>query len=212
MNPMMRSIAIFLCALIILVLQVTPVTATYTLSAASYSPNPPLVVGGHQHVTATYYLGPSGATTFIPGHQLQMQTDLVIAQWNIQVIQNGRNAAQQTAYGSVAFVNGALLSYPSNNDVSLSVTIDGIVPQGQGDQVMLIQVKELDNSGNVVPDSEITVSQPVAGQPTTIPLTVLSTPVPTTIPSSPTTSEGFPVILGILAISVLVIILHSKAR
>jgi hypothetical protein len=141
-----------------------------------------------------------------------MQTDLVIAQWNIQVIQNGRNAAQQTAYGSVAFVNGALLSYPSNNDVSLSVTIDGIVPQGQGDQVMLIQVKELDNSGNVVPDSEITVSQPVAGQPTTIPLTVLSTPVPTTIPSSPTTSEGFPVILGILAISVLVIILHSKAR
>ena len=212
MNPIMRRIALFLCALVVLVLQVTPVTATYTLSAASYSPNPPLVVGGHQHITATYYLGPSGATTFIPGHQLQMQTDLVNAQWNIQVIQNGRNAAQQTASGSVAFVNGALLSYPSNNDVSLSVTIDGIVPQGQGDQVMVLQTKELDNSGNVVPGSEITISQPVAGQPTTIPLTVLSTHVPATIPPSPTPSEGFPVIAGIFAISVLVIILHREDR
>jgi len=136
----------------------------------------------------------------------------VNAQWNIQVIQNGRNAARQTASGSVAFVNGALLSYPSNNDVYLSVTIDGIVPQGEGDQIMMLQAKEIDNSGNVVPDSVITISQTVAGQPTTAPVTVLSTPVPTTILPSPTTSVGFPVILGILAISILVIILHRKDR
>jgi hypothetical protein len=212
MNPVFRRTAVLLCALIVLVLQITPVTATFTLSGQSYLPNPPLVVGGHQQVTTTYYIGPSGATTFIPGHQLQMQTDLTIAQWNIQVIQNGRNAAQQTASGSVAFVNGALLSYPNNNDVSLSVTIDGVVPQTQGDHVMVVQVKEIDNSGNVVPGSEITINQPVAGQPAITTQTVLSTPAPTSIPPSPTTSEGFPVILGILAISVLVIIRYRKDR
>jgi hypothetical protein len=209
---MLRRIALFLWALMILVLLVIPVTATYAVSGASYLPNPPLVAGGNQQVTAMYYIGPSGATTFIPGHQLQMETDLVAAQWNIQVIQNGRNAARQTASGSVAFVNGALLSYPNNNDVSLSVTLDGIVPPGQDDQVMLLQTKEIDNSGNVVPDSVITISQSVAAQPATTPETVLSTSVPTIIPPSSTASEGFPVILGILAISVLVIILHRKDR
>jgi hypothetical protein len=209
---MLRRSALFLGALMILVLLVVPVTATYALSGVSYLPNLPLVGGGNQQVTALYYIGPSGATTFIPGHQLQMETDLVAAQWNIQVIQNGRNAARQTASGSAAFVNGALLSYPSNNDVSLSVTIDGIVPQVQGDQVMMLQTKEIDNSGNVVPDSVITISQSVSGQPATTPATVISTPVPTTIPPSPTASEGFPVILGILAISIFVIILHRKER
>jgi hypothetical protein len=80
------------------------------LSDVFSTPNPPLVIGGQQHVTAKYYLGPSGATTFIPSHQLQMQTELVNARWNIQVLLDGLNTAQQSASGSTAFVNGALLS------------------------------------------------------------------------------------------------------
>jgi hypothetical protein len=199
MNPMLRRSALISSALITLLLLATPAAATFALSDVSYTPNPPLVIGGQQHVTATYYIGPSGSTTFIKGHELQMQTDLVKALWNIQVLQNGRNAAQQSASGSAAFENGALLSYPNNIDVSLAVTINGVVPQTQSDQVMLLQVEEIDNTGNIVPGSAITLSQPVAGQAATALQTALPTLTPPVIPLSPTKSAGFSMTAGILA-------------
>ena len=185
--------------LLLLLLLVSPAAATLALTDVSYTPNPPLVSGGQQHVTAMYYIGPSGSTTFINGHELQMQTGFLDARWNIQVIQNGRNAAQQSVSGSTAFVNGEILSYPNNNDISLSVTIDGVVPQSQAGQVMVLKVEELDNGGNVVPGSVITLSQPVAGQPGTSIPTLLPTLTPSPIPSNPTKSAGFPMTVGIIA-------------
>jgi len=207
MNPMLHRIALISSALIALLLLVTPAAATFTLSAVSYAPNPPLVIGGQQQVTAAYYIGPSGSTTFIKGHELQMQTGLVNARWNIQVLQNGRNAAQQSASGSAAFVNGEILSYPNSNDVSLQVTVDGVVPQPQSGQVMLLQAEEIDTTGNVVPGSVITLSQPVAGQPVTAVPTVLPTLTPPVIIPSPqpTKASGFNAIPGIAALGILFI-------
>ena len=209
---MIRRITVLTLTIALSLLLVTPVAATYSLTSVSYLPNPPLVIGGQQQVTATYYIGPSGSTTFIKGHELQMQTDLVNARWNIQVLQNGRNAAQQSASGSAAFVNGALLSYSTNNDVSLSVTINGVVPQTQSDQVMLLQVEEIDNTGNIVPGSVITLSQPVAGQPATPAQTAFPTLTPTRVSSSLTKSAGFPAAAGILAISLVFLIMARRGR
>jgi len=209
---MIRGITFVSLALVVVLLQVMPVNATMALTSVSYTPNPPLVISSQQHVTARYYLGPSGSTTFIPGHQLQMQTELVNARWNIQVLLNGRNAAQQSASGSTAFVNGALLSYSPENDVSLEVTIDGIVPRTQGGQVMVLQVKEIDNAGSVVPGSEITISQPVAGEPATTLKTTFPPPTPAPVPTSPTKSVGFPATLGIFAISLVFLLLFRGGR
>ena len=210
---MIRRITILSLAIALSLLLVTTVAATHSLSSVSYLPNPPLVIGGQQQVTATYYIGPYyGSTTFIKGHELQMQTDLVNAQWNIQILQNGRNAAQQSASGSAAFVNGALLSYSTSNDVSLQVTINGVVPQTQSDQVMLLQVEEIDNSGNIVPGSVITLSQPVAGH-LVIPVqTAFPTLTPTSVPPSPTKSAGVPATAGILAISFVFLIMARRGR
>ncbi|MDO9034344.1 MAG: hypothetical protein Q7U51_03990 [Methanoregula sp.] len=206
---MIRRITLLSLTIALSLLLVTPVSATYSLSSVSYMPNPPLVTGGQQQVTATYYIGPSGSTTFIKGHELQMQTDLVNARWNIQVLQNGRNAAQQSASGSAAFVNGVILSYPNSNDVSLQVTVDGVVPQTQSVQVMLLQAEEIDNTGNIVPGSVITLSQPVAGQPATPVQTAIPTLTPTKVPPSPTKSAGFPAAAGILAISLVFLMFRS---
>ncbi|PKL69810.1 MAG: hypothetical protein CVV30_00060 [Methanomicrobiales archaeon HGW-Methanomicrobiales-1] len=198
--------------IVLLLLLVSPVAATMALTDVSYTPNPPLVTGGQQHVTAMYYIGPSGSTTFIKGHELQMQTELLNARWDIQVIQNGRNAAQQSASGSTAFVNGEILSYPNNNDISLSITIDGVVPQAQAGQVMVLQVEELDTAGNVVPGSVITLSQPVAGEPGTSVPTVLPTLTPPPIPPNPTKSAGFTLTAGIIAsgLALLVIVRRDE--
>ena len=62
---MIRRITILSLAIALSLLLVTTVAATYSLSSVSYLPNPPLVIGGQQQVTATYYIGPSGSTTFI---------------------------------------------------------------------------------------------------------------------------------------------------
>ena len=208
---MIRRITLLSLAMALVLFLVTPAAATYTLTDISYNPNPPLVSGGQQKATATFYIGPSGSTTFIKSNELQMQTDLVNARWNIQVIQNGRNAAQQSASGSAAFVNGALLSYSNNNDVSLQVTVNGVVPQTQSGQVMVLSVEEIDNSGNVVPGSVITISQPVAGQPVTAVQSALPTLTPlVVIPPSPTKTSGFTMIAGILAFGLAMIVMARR--
>jgi hypothetical protein len=211
MKRMLQKIALISSALIFLLLLVTPVAATFTLTDVSYTPNPPLVIGGQQQLTATYYIGPSGSTTFIKGHELQMQTDLVDARWNIQVILNGRNAAQQSVSGSAAFVNSEIISYPNNNEVNLQVTVDGVVPQSSG-QVMLLQVVEIDNSNTIVPGSAITLTQPVAGQPATSVQTMLPTLTPAIVPPTPTKSAGFTMVAGILALSLVIGAIFRRDR
>jgi hypothetical protein len=176
-------------------------SSTLVLSDVAFTPNAPLVTGSPQHVVAQYAVIPSGATTFAKGHELQMQTDLTGAKWSIQVTLDGRNAAQQSASGSAAFVNGELLSYSTNHDVGMIVTIDGDVPQTPSDQLMVLQVEEIDNSGNIVPGSVITISQPMAGQPapatSAVPTRTLLVITPT---PPPTKAGGFALVTGISAL------------
>ena len=122
-------------------------------------------------------------------------------QWNIQVIDNGHNAAQQSASGNAAFVNGIILSYPNSHDVSLSVTIDGTVPSSASSQVTVLLVEEIDNSGNIVPGSITTVVQPVAGQTSAMVTTwIPSRTPPISPPAIPTQAPGFALVPGILAL------------
>jgi hypothetical protein len=196
----MVRIPVFPVVILILLLALIPaVSATVVLSSDSFTPNPPLVMATQQHVVAQYTIIPSGSTTFARGHSLQMVTDLTGAKWSIQVTLDGRNAAQQSASGDAAFVNGELLSYSTNHDVGMIVTIDGTVPQTASDQVMVLQIEEIDNSGNVVPGSVITISQPVAGSAPAAPPSAaptLTPPIATPAPQ-PTKSPGFAAIAGL---------------
>lgn len=194
--------------LLLLMLAIVPVTsATVVLSDVAFTPNPPLEPGKSLNVVARYAIIPSGSTTFSPGHQLQMQTGLDAAAWEIQVTLDGRNAAYLQKTGRVAFVNGELLSYSTNHDVGMIVTIRGIVPPGAAGSIMALQVDEIDNSGRIVPGSTLTITQPVAGIPEEI------TPVPTrtaplvTTPVSPTKAAGFAPVLGILGTGLAIFLL-----
>jgi hypothetical protein len=202
----MTTIVPFLfCGILLLLLIVSPVAATQTLTTVSCDPSPPLVPGDHQHMVTKYMITPSGSTTFPRGHNLQMQTDLADAQWTIQVIVDGRDAARQTAYGPAAFVNGEILSYSTNHDVSFTVTIEGIVQKMASGTVTLLDMVEIDNTGSAIPGSRSLIIQPVAG---TNPAQVATTPaVPTLTPplvtsaATATRSPGFPAPLGIAAVT-----------
>jgi len=194
-----------LVALLVLVallsLMVVPSSATLVLTGTVFSPQPPLVAASQQDVSCSIAILPSGATTFSRYHTLQMQTDLLNARWNIQVQVNGGAAAQQSASGDTAFVNGYLLSYPTTNDVSLSVGVNGTVPAGSGATVTVLQVTELDNGGAPVPGGNLAVTAPVA---TPVPVNTTGSAgpgkvAPSSSPSQPARSPGFPADIGLFA-------------
>ncbi|MFA5268757.1 MAG: hypothetical protein WC379_12375 [Methanoregula sp.] len=206
--PLLIPVLVVLCLIL-----VTPATATLVLSDVSFTPNAPLTPGGQQQVVATYAIIPSGSTTFTRGHSLQMQTDLTGAQWTTQVTLDGRNAARQTASGSAAFVNGELLSYSTDHDVGIVVTIDGTVPASASGSFMVLSVEELDNGGNVVPGSVLVVSQLVAGPASPAITPVIPTLTPSLVTTSlPTRSPGFAALFAITALITAVIVLQVCFR
>ena len=208
------SLRIMVLAVLSLVF-IFPVTATLVTSGVSFSPTVPLVPGGQQHAVAKFTVIPSGSTTFAKGHSLQMQTDLGRAQWTIQVTLDGRDAALQTASGSVAFVNGAILSYSTDHDVGMVVTIDGTVPADAAGTPVVLQVRELDNSGTLVPGSTLSVTRPVTGpaSPAATPVIPTLTPplVTTTLPKA-APGFAFPVVVSALIAAVLLVRGISRKR
>jgi hypothetical protein len=201
-----------LFAVLLLLAAIPPAASTLVLSDVSYTPTAPLVPGSQQHSVATFAIIPSGATTFPSGHSLQMQTNLLNAKWTIQVTQDGRNAAQQTASGNAAFVSGGLLSYSTNHDIGLIVTLDGTVPQGATSPFMVLDVVEIDNTGNVVPGSEITLTQPVAGQTATGTATVVPTLTPPLVPTAtqPARAPGFAIAAALFALGAIALLSYRR--
>jgi hypothetical protein len=154
-----------------------------------------------QQVAATFVI-PSG-TTFPKDHELQLQTQLADAQWVIQVVVDGNNAARRTASGSAAFISGQLLSYSVNRDVGFTVTINGKVPASATGSVMVLELVEIDNTNNIVPGSEIAISQPVAGTGSAPAVTTVPTMTPQLVSTAPpvTKTPGFSPAIGIVALT-----------
>lgn len=196
MNPLFRP---FLCGCLLLLIVVVPAAASPMFASESFTPNPPLSPGGPQEVVATFAI-PSG-TTFPRDHEIQMTTQLENAKWNIQVVVDGHNSAQQTASGTAAFINGMVLSYSVNHDVRFTVTVTGTVPSAATGSVTVIDLIEIDNTGNTIPGSEILVSQPVAGSSMAPAVTTVPTLTPPLTTASPavTRSPAFSAGIGILA-------------
>jgi len=171
----------------------SPAAAGLVLSNVVFTPEAPLVPGGHEAVAATYAVIPGGSETFARGHSLQMQTNLEGAKWTIQVTLDGRDAARQTASGSAAFVNGEVLAYSTDHDVGLVVTVAGTVPANATAPISMLAVRELDNNGNTVPGSTLDISQPVAGSVSAPPASTVQPPPAPSVETTAATprSPGF---------------------
>lgn len=181
-----------------------PASATIALSDSTVTSQTPganttaLAPGTVVDCSAVIMVIPSGATTFSQGHTLQLMTGLLAAHWNVQVLVDSVPAATIPQNGNVVFINGYLLSYPTGKDVSVQATVTGTVPQAETAIVItLIQATELDNSGNPVPGSVVTVERqivpPVAtpGQ---------QAPVPAGTTQAPTKSPGFYLFSAVIAL------------
>ena len=164
-------------------LALPPAGATCIQSGASFNPVPPLTPSAAENATLSFTVVPMGSTTFSRTHTIQMQTSLWEAHWIIQVFVNGIPQARQTATGPAAFISGYLLSYPTTNDVTFTVALSGNVPIGEGSNVTILQLTEIDTTGGTAPFGSITVNVPLAGSSPANATAVPSVPA-TTLPAA----------------------------
>ena len=148
----------FLVVLIVFlsVCLVLPCAANYSLRDVTITPLSDSYPSGRSLTTsAALPIIPAGPTTFIEGYTLKLSTDLDKAGWSVRVLVDGRQAAVFEKSGSTLFINGYLLSYPVTRDVEVRVTLEGTVPPpGKEGTFSVLRVVELNNQGQVVPESE----------------------------------------------------------
>jgi hypothetical protein len=199
--------------LAILAILITPCSAFLSLQDVQViPPGASLPVATVVNATGLIQIIPQGPTTFIEGYTLVLSTDLERARWNVMVLVDGNQAAVIPKEGNFVFINGFLLSYPTNRDVAVSVQVNGTVPELQdGTPFRVMQAEELNNQGQVIGDSEEVAVRTVMN-PGTLPsqtpdsgivTTVVTVPVPTT------TKAGIS-IAPILAVLFLVIMMVRR--
>jgi hypothetical protein len=201
-----------LILVILLCLSVSTASATLYLTQSAVTPDTtPIISGSTSQLTATITIVPSGATTFSRENTLQMSTSLDQAFWHATVIVNGRQAAVFNQAGSVLFINGYLLSYPSTSSVAIDVQVNGSAPVVDNQQQSnFLTVVELNNVNAVVPGSTLAVVRSVS--PVITP-TSTTPPVLTTVPPTQTTSTaipGFGLTIAVAAVVLLSIAYHRK--
>ncbi len=126
--------------ILLLVVLVIPVTASFVFQGVSVSPEPPLAPGQMVSGSSELVIIPQGgSTTFIGNNQLQLTTQLEGARWNVVVVVDGKPAAQLPVNGNTVFINGFLLSYPVSSDVAVSVNVNGTVPATAGPDLDIVQ-------------------------------------------------------------------------
>jgi hypothetical protein len=199
--------------LAILAILITPCSAFLSLQDVQViPPGASLPVATVVNATGLIQIIPQGPTTFIEGYTLVLSTDLERARWNVMVLVDGNQAAVIPKEGNFVFINGFLLSYPTNRDVAVSVQVNGTVPELQdGTPFRVMQAEELNNQGQVIGDSEEVAVRTVMN-PGTLPsqtpdsgivTTVVTVPVPTT------TKAGIS-IAPVIAVLFLVIMMVRK--
>jgi hypothetical protein len=205
------GIRIFGIIVLVLLLGILPVSASFVFQNVVLNPSAtPLYPGQKQSASARLVIIPQGGTTtFIESNQLQLSTQLNEAQWNVQVMVNGVPAAKIPANGNTVFINGFLLSYPLTSDVTVSVEVNGMVPNSGGPGITLIEAVQLNNAGQVVPGSTQTITGSFTATGTTS-LPVTTSPVTTEKPSAaPTTTPGFTLFAGIAGFSTSLFLLNK---
>lgn len=156
----MSTLKTSLIVLLILIAGVTAVSASISVKNIAITPNGDLVSGQTppNPVTASFVIDfiSSGGETFPSGETLTMSTDLENGQWSYITSLDGNPNPAVTANGRNLNINGWVLSYPSKRELSMRVTLNGVVPTvtASGNKT-IIRVAELSGKSEAIANSEV---------------------------------------------------------
>lgn len=112
--------------------------------------------------TITVNLGFPGLEllSFPSGDILELRTDLTNPKWSVILRRGGGESTLRQSSRSRETISGWELSYPAAEEISLSISLRGTVPEtGSDTPLSLIRVRQLDGSYQLRGENEYAVSQ-----------------------------------------------------
>jgi len=191
-----RKTVAILIACILLLISVPSASAILSLRDADLYPSAGYLRPGERvNVSATVEIIPSGATTFASGHTMVLSTDMEEADWDVRVLVDGIQGAVIQKNTDQVFVNGYLLSYPTERDVSVSIAMVGVAPATpESEPFVVLRLAELNNQGIIVGGSETSIQRDTFSS--TNPLPEQTDTVTITPGETPTADLPFHMIFG----------------
>jgi len=140
---------------ILLALSVHAVSA-FSVSTVSIDPSGDLIPGTPVIVSFKVDFSASGGETFPSSSSLQMITDLEKPKWTWTLLLNGVENPRPQSTGKILELSGWDLSYPSDVEESVRITLEGVAPTVTSTtNKTIIKIQEVDSRNNVVTSSKI---------------------------------------------------------
>lgn len=150
----LRSMSIGMVLFLIIGIQIV---SAVTVSDPVINPTGDLTSGTNVSVSFKIDMTPSGSDTFPKDNTLQIFTDLNNPKWAATLITDGIENPQAPEFGHSIYMSGWILSYPSNVQESIRVTLEGSVPSvTKSMNKTIVLVQELDGRNTVIPASIVT--------------------------------------------------------
>jgi len=143
---MMKRFVRLIWIIVLFLIMVPAVSmASFSVNSLSISPSGTLVPGTTVDLSFTVQM-PSGSST---QNSLQLYTQLEKPKWSYVINVNDVANGATTASTKTVNINSFLLTYKEDDDVTVSVTLEGTAPSvTQTTNQTLIQVSEVDTNGN----------------------------------------------------------------
>ncbi|MDK2974404.1 MAG: hypothetical protein PWP08_775 [Methanofollis sp.] len=134
------------------------VTGTPDVNPASGDLSP----GESVTVNVVLDLVDSGSYTFPEDHRLALYTELSNPVWRYYIEVGGHSDQPRALKGYSPQIDGFILSYPEDTDVSVRIALSGDAPTATATQdKVLLRIRQIDDDDDVVDDSEYIIKRTV---------------------------------------------------
>jgi len=162
----------FILAAVILASCISAVSA-FTIDKYASDPSGPLAPDTPVTVSYDIGLGSTSGTTFPPENDLVMTTELTNPKWAYTLILEGvENPGRTAAAGQTLELTGFELSFRSNIDETVRVTLTGTTPGvSTPSSKKILDIYEINNLGNITTATQVTKTVLVSNVTQTTPTT-----------------------------------------
>lgn len=139
-----------------ILLSLIPAISAFTVSSINIEPTGSLTPGTPVTITYKLEFPASSGETFPSGSELQMSTDLDKPVWSWTLVLDEIDNPRPQEAGRMLSLSGFELSYPSDVDQKIRVTLQGTAPTVETTtNKTLIRLQEVDSNNNVVTSSKV---------------------------------------------------------
>jgi hypothetical protein len=159
---------LIILAAILLVVNI-PIVSAFSVNHFVSDPDGSLTLNAPVTVSYDVTFAPASDTTFPSGNDLVMTTELTDPEWTYVLILDGVENTRTPISAKLLDLSGFEVSYPSGIAEKIHVTLTGTVPGASTpSNVMILEVREVNNEGNTVSGTQIFRAAVVGGvaQPT----------------------------------------------